>query len=300
MADSSDEGKISHIRIDYAHHLFCNALLGRLFPSDVTLPDLLNIDKENSMKRRRISKACDSCNKRKIKCNGETPCCSNCKDNGYQCTYNRTFLKRGPKPAALRKSDGNSLTGNFISHLVIFWFPQILSVSTMTFWPARKTLNLSPHSKPHSSLGTCIMLSFLKTSQWALCPSPYRLNSIVQRRPFQMASLMGLFIEQPFRRLFQLKSNPPSGRSSRRITKIPATIAQRVLVRPITTSWPSLSSRTVIQETVFLSLRISPNRSSFQTFFVSKLPPRWFSDSRRLTTWSSRSLPFWKRQGRPC
>jgi hypothetical protein len=37
-------------------------------------------------KRRRVSKACDECNKRKVKCDGKFPC-STCVKSGKECTY---------------------------------------------------------------------------------------------------------------------------------------------------------------------------------------------------------------------
>ncbi|CAD6499345.1 BgTH12-03475, partial [Blumeria graminis f. sp. triticale] len=39
-------------------------------------------------KRRRISRACDVCRKRKVKCDGKQPC-THCMSNNLVCTYNR-------------------------------------------------------------------------------------------------------------------------------------------------------------------------------------------------------------------
>lgn len=43
--------------------------------------------------RRRISKACNYCRQRKIKCNGNTPCL-NCKNHQIECTYSKTIRKK--------------------------------------------------------------------------------------------------------------------------------------------------------------------------------------------------------------
>ncbi|CAG8548036.1 8887_t:CDS:2 [Ambispora gerdemannii] len=47
-------------------------------------------------KRQRVSKACDTCRKKKVKCDGIQPCCGNCTAFGFECTYNDTTKKRGP------------------------------------------------------------------------------------------------------------------------------------------------------------------------------------------------------------
>lgn len=38
-------------------------------------------------KRRRTALACDSCRRRKTKCNGKQPICDNCIAMGFDCTY---------------------------------------------------------------------------------------------------------------------------------------------------------------------------------------------------------------------
>ncbi|ORY02156.1 hypothetical protein K493DRAFT_312150 [Basidiobolus meristosporus CBS 931.73] len=51
---------------------------------------------DDSQKRQRVSKACDNCRRRKVRCDGTQPICSNCKALGITCTYNDTTKKRGP------------------------------------------------------------------------------------------------------------------------------------------------------------------------------------------------------------
>ncbi|KAI8375123.1 fungal-specific transcription factor domain-containing protein [Blakeslea trispora] len=47
-------------------------------------------------KRQRVSRACDLCRKKKIKCDGASPICSNCKAFQLACSYQDTTKKRGP------------------------------------------------------------------------------------------------------------------------------------------------------------------------------------------------------------
>ncbi|KXS20701.1 hypothetical protein M427DRAFT_87225, partial [Gonapodya prolifera JEL478] len=47
-------------------------------------------------KRKRSTKACDTCHRKKIRCNGELPC-SNCSHSKHQCAYTPSAKKRGPR-----------------------------------------------------------------------------------------------------------------------------------------------------------------------------------------------------------
>ncbi|KAG9304377.1 hypothetical protein G9A89_019939 [Geosiphon pyriformis] len=47
-------------------------------------------------KRQRVSKACDTCRRKKVKCDGVQPRCGNCGAFNFDCTYNDTTKKRGP------------------------------------------------------------------------------------------------------------------------------------------------------------------------------------------------------------
>ena len=53
-------------------------------------------------KRRRAQKACQFCHQRKMKCNNESPKCSNCATHGQACTYARESKK--PRPSNERIS----------------------------------------------------------------------------------------------------------------------------------------------------------------------------------------------------
>ncbi|KAI9352298.1 fungal-specific transcription factor domain-containing protein [Zopfochytrium polystomum] len=49
------------------------------------------------LKRKRTTQACDGCNKKKIKCDGDKPVCGNCTRAGLVCSYSRNARKRGPR-----------------------------------------------------------------------------------------------------------------------------------------------------------------------------------------------------------
>ncbi|KAG2232882.1 hypothetical protein INT48_004895 [Thamnidium elegans] len=49
-----------------------------------------------TVKRQRVSRACDLCRKKKIKCDGTAPMCSNCQAFNLECSYKDTTKKRGP------------------------------------------------------------------------------------------------------------------------------------------------------------------------------------------------------------
>lgn len=61
-------------------------------------------------KRSKVSRACDSCRRKKIRCNAEyssslqkvTKICNNCMKNDENCTFSRTPLKRGPSKGYIR------------------------------------------------------------------------------------------------------------------------------------------------------------------------------------------------------
>jgi hypothetical protein len=52
-----------------------------------------NVETDHAMTRRRISKACNYCRQRKIKCNGTSPC-TNCQNHGIDCIYTKTIRKK--------------------------------------------------------------------------------------------------------------------------------------------------------------------------------------------------------------
>lgn len=66
--------------------------------------------KDTPRKRSKVSRACDSCRRKKIRCDAEylsvllrvTKICHNCTKNGDFCTFSRVPLKRGPSKGYIR------------------------------------------------------------------------------------------------------------------------------------------------------------------------------------------------------
>jgi len=51
----------------------------------------------DTSKTQRISKACDSCRKGKVRCGGQKPACTRCSENDLECAYTTPRLHRGPE-----------------------------------------------------------------------------------------------------------------------------------------------------------------------------------------------------------
>ncbi|ORY07861.1 hypothetical protein K493DRAFT_273228, partial [Basidiobolus meristosporus CBS 931.73] len=60
---------------------------------------------EDSYRRQRASRACNTCRRKKIRCDGEHPECSNCLSYGIECTYNGIKKKRGPPRSYIEAID---------------------------------------------------------------------------------------------------------------------------------------------------------------------------------------------------
>ncbi|ORE10344.1 hypothetical protein BCV72DRAFT_268886, partial [Rhizopus microsporus var. microsporus] len=61
---------------------------------------------EHEQKRQRVSKACEQCRKKKVKCDGTSPLCTNCVSLGIQCTYKESTKKRGPPKGYIEAIEG--------------------------------------------------------------------------------------------------------------------------------------------------------------------------------------------------
>ncbi len=59
------------------------------------------VTKEAKPKRVRISKACNQCSSRKVRCDGLLPSCSRCFSANMTCQYTRPTKKRGPAPGSV-------------------------------------------------------------------------------------------------------------------------------------------------------------------------------------------------------
>ncbi|CAG8432825.1 11505_t:CDS:10 [Diversispora eburnea] len=61
----------------------------------------MSSEESNNFKRRRVARACDTCRRKKVRCDGvqpgsDPPSCTNCKAYGYECSFIDAPKKRGP------------------------------------------------------------------------------------------------------------------------------------------------------------------------------------------------------------
>lgn len=57
-------------------------------------------------KRRRIARACDVCRRKKIKCDGKLPACTNCQNYKTECIFTHIEKKRNPPKGYESAPDG--------------------------------------------------------------------------------------------------------------------------------------------------------------------------------------------------
>lgn len=86
------------------------------------------ITSAQSRKRSKVSRACDTCRKKKIKCNAEyssslkeiTKKCDNCIKNQVECLFSRTPLKRGPSKGYIRDLEEKlEISNNSKTHIIL-------------------------------------------------------------------------------------------------------------------------------------------------------------------------------------
>ncbi|KAJ1918360.1 hypothetical protein H4219_002641 [Mycoemilia scoparia] len=69
---------------------------GSTFGNDPSLNSGNSNNSSNNSKRHRVSRACDACRRKKVKCDAQHPRCNNCVALDLECTYLDAAKKRGP------------------------------------------------------------------------------------------------------------------------------------------------------------------------------------------------------------
>ncbi|KAL1837458.1 hypothetical protein VTJ49DRAFT_3757 [Mycothermus thermophilus] len=86
-----------HMPLDHHHHLSQAGIHAQYQPPDGTPP----------RKRSKVSRACDECRRKKIKCDGQPEAtdqpCSNCRRSNAQCLFSRIPQKRGPSKGYIKE-----------------------------------------------------------------------------------------------------------------------------------------------------------------------------------------------------
>ena len=77
---------LSHLPPDYVNQMFSDSHL--------------MFDESQDAKRRRIARACDMCRKKKIKCDGKMPACTQCINYKTDCVFTQVEKKRSPPKGA--------------------------------------------------------------------------------------------------------------------------------------------------------------------------------------------------------
>ena len=110
-------------------------------------------------KQRRVSRACDFCHKRSIRCRptqGNDNRCQNCSDFGVDCTFSRPLKRRGTKLKARPNSQFHLPSGEHANPLLHLANPQINQHE-----PSYAT----SHASPESSLDIKFSIDLSETHQ---------------------------------------------------------------------------------------------------------------------------------------
>ncbi|KAJ9069748.1 hypothetical protein DSO57_1015432 [Entomophthora muscae] len=59
-------------------------------------------DEDSLNRKSRARQACEPCRKKKTKCSGEYPICTNCSSHGFECSYIAVEKRRGPQKGYVR------------------------------------------------------------------------------------------------------------------------------------------------------------------------------------------------------
>lgn len=97
--------------------------------------------------RRRISKACNYCRQRKIKCNGNTPCL-NCKNHQIECTYSKTIRKKKKQTTKKLTLQDLEKRMNKMDQKFDFLNEQMTSILTIL---SENKLNIKSKSSDHNN-----------------------------------------------------------------------------------------------------------------------------------------------------
>lgn len=105
LTDAAQQGQLDDDLLQsdaYAQHLVNQSGVHDGSPID---QDQLDASGKRKDQRHKVSKACDECRRKKIKCDALTEAepCSNCKRTFTECTFSRQQLKRGPSKGYIKQ-----------------------------------------------------------------------------------------------------------------------------------------------------------------------------------------------------
>ncbi|KAI7883515.1 hypothetical protein K492DRAFT_143805 [Lichtheimia hyalospora FSU 10163] len=117
-------------------------------------------DDGSEPKRKRLAQACDSCRRKKVKCDGSRPVCGTCNKMGRTCTYNPVVQKRGPRQGYIeiieKRLDKMErlLSQHHHHHSTDRHHPQSPMSENTSLQPSNHDRSTSSGSFPSPSLGT--------------------------------------------------------------------------------------------------------------------------------------------------
>ncbi|XJO72294.1 hypothetical protein BDV3_003430 [Batrachochytrium dendrobatidis] len=100
----------------------------------------------------RITQACDSCVRKKCRCDGSQPMCTPCSNSGTQCTYLVSHRKRGPVPAEAKSRSKRLFTAAVVANNNLASASIISTTDFNTHDTQSESLNSHVVSKPSYAL----------------------------------------------------------------------------------------------------------------------------------------------------
>ncbi|KAK9355159.1 fungal-specific transcription factor domain-containing protein [Lipomyces doorenjongii] len=165
--DSDDPVKVGAVKTEAA----ADAKLGSANPMNPT----------PIQKRRRVTRACDECRRKKIKCDGKQPC-THCTVYSYECTYDQpSNRRRNPAPFYIHQLESRLQQSNAVLQALIpgvdiyksgFDVPRFLSQLKAKANPALTETASAALQAANSQMPTQLPTATVSTSNESATPSP--------------------------------------------------------------------------------------------------------------------------------
>ncbi|CAB4253248.1 similar to Saccharomyces cerevisiae YIL130W ASG1 Zinc cluster protein proposed to function as a transcriptional regulator involved in the stress response [Maudiozyma barnettii] len=104
---------------------------------------------EQQVKRRRVTRACDECRKKKVKCDGQQPCI-HCTVYAYECTYNQPSKRSNNSSTTTIPNNNNGLT---ISNSSTRLNQNMMNPSAAVLGGNNSTIQLKLENDPSNKMG---------------------------------------------------------------------------------------------------------------------------------------------------
>ncbi|KAG2230481.1 hypothetical protein INT48_002999 [Thamnidium elegans] len=131
-------------------------------PPTPELPERKNRLSSNSgIKRNKVSRACDECRKRKVRCDGAQPC-ARCQKSSTECIFSNVTPKRGPPKQYLEQFESRLKTIDTVLQVLELPFDALKPHELINNWKTKdriehqriQNLNTEPQQQPNHTLQT--------------------------------------------------------------------------------------------------------------------------------------------------